>query len=211
VKVEQLPIETTVYSMSGEPPVDSNRRADERLLTLFRVGTIVIGDKRELCLVKNISAGGTLIRAYCTLKPDMAVHIELKQGQSVPGKVTWIRGTDAGITFAERIDVIELLKSGGEGPRPRMPRIEAKCVCFVREGATVHRSTMHNISQGGLSVETANPLKIGADVTVSIPGMEPQGAVVRWKDGDRYGVSFNSVLPLAGLVAWLHERSGPIA
>lgn len=204
--MEQLPIETTVYSMSAEPPGD--RRADERHLTLFRVGTIVIGDRRELCLVKNISAGGALIRAYCELAPETPLFIELKEQQPIAGAVTWVRGTDAGITFDTRVDILELLKASGEGPRPRMPRIEVSCVCFVREGANLYRAVLNNISQGGASVETANALNIDADVTVSLPGFQPQGAVVRWKHSNRYGLSFNTVLPLAGLIAWLHERNG---
>ena len=208
VGLEELPIETTVYSISSEPPPEQDRRSDERHLTLFRVGSIVIGDRRELCLVKNISAGGVLIRAYCKLDPEMPVDMELKEGQPVAGKVSWIRGTDAGITFDERVDVIGLLKSTGEDPRPRMPRIEVKCVGFVREGAIVHRTVVQNVSQGGASVEAANPLTIGADVTVSLPGLRPQSAVVRWNEDGRYGIAFNSVLSLAELVAWLHERQG---
>jgi hypothetical protein len=205
--VEQLPIETTVYSMSAEPPAQGDRRADERHLTLFRVGTIIIGSRRELCLVKNISAGGASIRAYCPIQPDMKIQIELKERQPVGGVVTWIKGPDAGITFDERVDVIDLLKSSGDDPRPRMPRIEARCVCFVREGAILHRSNMLNISQGGLSVETPNGLNVNSDVTVTIPGLPTQDAVVRWASGNRYGLSFNTVLPLAGLVAWLQERN----
>ena len=205
--MEQLPIETTVYSMSAKPPLEENRRADERHMTLFRVGTVVLGDRRELCLVKNISAGGALIRAYCRLEPDTRLLIELKQGQPVSGVVTWIKGSDAGITFDERVDILELLKASEDGPRPRMPRIEVHCVCFVREGAVLHRATLHNISQGGVSVDVPNGLSTGADVTVSLPGMAPQDALVRWSDGNRYGLSFNTVLPLAGLVAWLHERN----
>ena len=81
--MEELPIETTVYSISSEPPPEQDRRSDERHLTLFRVGSIVIGDRRELCLVKNISAGGVLIRAYCKLDPEMPVDMELKEGQPV--------------------------------------------------------------------------------------------------------------------------------
>jgi hypothetical protein len=203
--LEELPIETTIYSMSAKPP-EENRRADERHLTLFRVGTLVLGDRRELCLVKNISAGGVSIRAYCALEPDTALSIELKEAQPVAGRVTWVRGSDAGITFDERVDVVELLTSGADGPRPRMPRIEVESVCFVRDGAILHRTSLQNISQGGISVEAPNPLSVGREVTVSLPGLAPQAASVRWKHGDRYGISFNSVLPLAGLVKWLHEH-----
>jgi hypothetical protein len=205
--LQQLPIETTVYSMSSEPPAQSERRTDERHLTLFRVGSILLDGRRELCLVKNISAGGALIRAYCRLQPDLELRIELKEQQPISGKVNWVKGTDAGITFDERVDVVELLKSNGDGPRPRMPRVEVRCVVFVREGATTNRATLINISQGGLSLDSENSLTIGGDVTVTLPGMAPQAAVVRWSEGSRYGISFNTVLPLAGLTGWLQSRS----
>ncbi|HET8533946.1 MAG TPA: PilZ domain-containing protein [Sphingomicrobium sp.] len=205
--LEQLPIETTVYSMSPEPPVQPERRSDERHMTLFRVGSILLDGRRELCLVKNISAGGALIRAYCRLKPDLELQIELKEKQPISGQVNWVKGTDAGITFNERVDILDLLKSNDDGPRPRMPRVEVKCVVFVREGATTNRATLLNISQGGLSVESENSLTVGADVTISLPQFPPQAAVVRWAEGSRYGISFNTVLPLAGLTEWLHGRS----
>lgn len=204
--MEELPIETTVYSMSADPPGQSNRRADDRHLTLFRVAAIIVGKRRELCLVKNISAGGALIRAYCKLEPDQGVNVELKEGQRVAGQVTWVRGSEAGLSFDRPVNVIDLLKTNSDGPRPRMPRVEVSCVGFVREGAILHRAMLHNISQGGVNIEVANPLTVGADVAVSLPGLPPQSAVVRWNDGKRYGITFNSVLPLAGLVEWLHSR-----
>lgn len=206
--VEELPIETTVYSMSADPPQDCERRTDDRHLTLFRVGAILVGDRRELCLVKNISAGGALIRAYSSLDAGTTLQVELKEHQPIPGKVGWVRGSDAGIVFDQPVDVVDLLKTSGDGPRPRMPRVEVNCVGFVREGAILHRSLVKNISQGGVSVETANPLTVGGEVTVSLPGLRPQPAVVRWNDGHRYGITFNTVLPLAGLVEWLHGRRG---
>ncbi|HET9810850.1 MAG TPA: PilZ domain-containing protein [Sphingomicrobium sp.] len=206
--MEELQIETTVYSMSAEPPPDVNRRADDRHLTLFRVGCIVVDGHRELCLVKNISAGGALLRAYCTLEPDLAVTVELKERQPISGRVSWVRGSDAGISFDEPVDVVELLKASSDGPRPRMPRIEVDSLAFVREGAILHRTKVINVSQGGLSVQSHNPLAMAAEVTVTLPGLAPQGAVVRWKDGDKFGITFNTVLPLAGLVEWLRARRG---
>jgi len=205
--LEQLPIETTVYSMSSEPPAQPERRADERHLTLFRVGAILLDGRRELCLVKNISAGGALIRAYCRLDADQALSIELKEQQPISGIVNWVKGSDAGITFDERVDVLELLKSNGDGPRPRMPRVEVRCALFVREGATTSRATLVNISQGGLSIECEGSLAVNSEVTITLPGLPPQAAVVRWSEGSRYGISFNTVLPLAGLTGWLQSRS----
>ena len=206
--MEELPIGTTAFSQSGDSPADGDQRGGERHLTLFRVGSIIIRGRRELCLVKNISAGGAFIRAYCALKPKARIKIELKEGQPLAGSVSWVRGSDAGIAFDKPVDVLDLLKASGDGARQRMPRIETHCVGFVREGAILHRAVVQNISQGGVSVETANPLTVGGEVTVSLPGLAPQSATVRWNDGSRYGITFNSVLPLAGLVDWLHARDG---
>jgi len=206
--VKESPVETTVYSMSADPPPDRERRADERHLTVFRVGSIIIGDRRELCLVKNISAGGALVRAYCPLRPEQRLQVELKENQPIGGTVNWVRGGDTGITFDGPVDVLDLIRTSSSGPRPRMPRVEVSAVCFVREGAILHRSNVHNISQGGVSVETANPLTVGGEVTVSLPGLAPRDAVVRWNDGATYGIAFNTVLPLAALVEWLQARRG---
>jgi ABC-type nitrate/sulfonate/bicarbonate transport system substrate-binding protein len=43
-------------------------------------------------------------------------------------------------------------------------------------------------------------------VIVTLPGLPPQSAVVAWKEGQRIGITFNSVLALAGLVEWLNAR-----
>ena len=65
--LDELPVETTLYSLRDSPPGPPERRAGERHLTLLRVGSLIIGDRRELCLIKNVSAGGMLIRAYCDI------------------------------------------------------------------------------------------------------------------------------------------------
>jgi len=206
--VEEMPVETTLYSMSTEPPV-AEIRSEERHLTLFRVGSIFIAETRELCLVKNISAGGALIRAYCVLETGQELTVEIKEGHPIPGRVSWIRGSDCGIEFSSPIDVVELLTADSEGRRPRMPRIETSCIGFVREGAVIHRAQLLNISQGGICAQVPNPLTMGGAVTVSLNGLPPQPGVVRWHSSGRYGIAFNTVIGLPVLIDWLHrmERS----
>jgi len=199
-----MPVETTLYSMSAEPPGAESRSSD-RHLTLFRVGSIFIGETRELCLVKNISAGGALIRAYCPLQTGQHLTVEIKEGHPVPGRVSWDRGSDFGIEFDSPIDVVELLTGDSEGRRPRMPRIETSCIGFIREGAVVHRAQILNISQGGISAEVPNTLTVGGDVTVSLTGLPPQKGVVRWCSSGRYGIAFNTVIGLPVLIDWLHR------
>jgi hypothetical protein len=204
--VEEQPVETTLYSLSDQAPGPAERREDERHLTLFRVGSIMIGDRRELCLIKNISAGGMMIRAYCALETGIGISVELKRGEQIHGKVSWVTGDAAGITFDESVDVVELLATSMDGPRPRMPRVEVRCIASVRQGSNVYGMRAHDISQGGLKVESKRDLAIGSEVMVTLPGMPSKIGTVRWRDGSCYGITFSRLVALAELVQWLQGQ-----
>jgi hypothetical protein len=207
--VEEQPVETTLYSLSEAPPEPRERRDGDRHLTLFRVGSITIGDRRELCLIKNISAGGMMIRAYCPIAEGTALSVELKSGQPVSGKATWVKDSSVGVTFDEPVDVIEILTACAEGPKQRMPRIEVDSIATVRDGAKVYRLPVRDISQGGIKVEGEPAIEFGCDLSVSLPGLEPQPAALRWRHDGHDGISFNRLIPLADLVAWLQgSREG---
>ena len=204
--MNEQPVETTLYSLSDRVPSASERRADERHLTLFRVGSVTVDDRRELCLIKNISAGGMLIRAYCSLEPGSRLSVELKQGEQIDGTVSWMRDGCAGIEFDSPVDVVELLAASMDGPRPRMPRVEIRCIASVRQESQVYGLLVRDISQGGLKVETSRSLEIGSEVVVTLPGLPPQAGTVRWSDSGCYGITFNRLLALSELVTWLHDQ-----
>ena len=45
--MEEQPVETTLYSLSDNAPEPVERRDIERHLTLFRVGSVTVGERRE--------------------------------------------------------------------------------------------------------------------------------------------------------------------
>ena len=198
-------VETTVYSFDEAPPKGRQPRA-KRHLTLYRVGALTIGDRRELCLIKNVSAGGMLIRVYSAIAPGTRLSIELKQGEPVAGMARWADKDSVGVVFDAPIDVLSLIALRVEGPRPRMPRMEVGCTATIREGATVIRTKAVNVSQGGVQVHSSVDLPVGADVVVTLSGLAPERAVVKWRDGDCYGLAFNRVLAITQLVAWLQAQ-----
>lgn len=201
------PVETTLYSLSdAPPPVDTDRRDGQRLMTLYRVGSILVEDRRELCLIKNISAGGMMIRLYCSIAEGMPVTVELKSGQPINGKISWTRDESAGIAFDEAIDVIDILSNSMQGPRPRMPRIEIDCHAMLRDGANMIRVRVCDISQGGVKVALETVLPNGTDVVLGLPGLEPQRGIACWTDSGFTGITFNRLIPLPELVSWLKQR-----
>lgn len=204
--MHEQPVETTLYSLAADPPRKRKRPRAERHLSLFRVGVLAIAGRRELCLIRNVSAGGMLVRAYSEIPAGTPVSIELKQGQSIAGTAKWVDGECVGVAFDKPVDVISLISPGDQGPRPRMPRIEVDCVATVRDGAKIVRTRGLNVSQGGVRVESKSELPVGANVIVSLSGLSPEPGVIRWKDGACYGIAFNRVLPVGQLVAWLRDR-----
>jgi hypothetical protein len=204
--VEEQAVETTTYSLATSPPTQPDRRGGDRFLSLLRVGAIMVGERRELCLIRNISAGGMMIRAYSAIPVGTALTVELKQGDPVSGVVKWVEDGLTGVAFDEQIDVLLLLAPPGEGPRPRLPRIEVECTAWVRQDGDVIRTRVVNISQGGICVTARSPLSAGADVVVTLPGLTPIAGVVKWSDSGAYGIAFNRALFLSDLVEWLQEQ-----
>lgn len=203
------PVETTLYSLSDAPPTpvgDIDRREGERHMTLYRVGSVLIDDRRELCLIKNISAGGMMIRLYCSAANATPVTVELKSGQPIDGKISWTQGQNAGVAFDQPIDVIDILSTSMEGPRPRMPRIETNCIATIREGANVFRVEACDISQGGVKIRTDAILPQGSDVIVKLPELDAQAGILCWTSNGYAGINFNRLMPLDDLVAWLHVQ-----
>lgn len=204
--MEKQAVETTIYSLAASPPKQPDRRESDRYLSLLRVGAIAIDGKRELCLIRNISAGGMMIRAYSPIPAGTRLSVELKQGDPVEGTVKWVEDGLTGVEFDIPMDVVMLLSAPGDGPRPRLPRIEVECTARVREDGNVVRARVSNVSQGGVCVQSDAPLTVGADVVVTLPGLTPAPGVVKWTDGGTYGISFNRALVLSNLVAWLKDQ-----
>lgn len=204
--MQEQVVETTVYSIAAAAPAQPDRRGDERYLSLLRVGAILVEGRRELCLIRNISAGGMMIRAYCDIPVGTPLSVELKQGDPVSGVVKWVENDLTGVTFDSPLDVLLLLAPPGDGPRPRLPRIEVDCTAWVRQDGDVIRTRILNVSQGGLCVKPRIPLTVGADVVITLPGLTPAAGVVKWSTADAYGIAFNRALILSELVEWLQEQ-----
>lgn len=203
---DEQPVETTLYSLAHSPPPIPQRRHGERHITLLRVGSLTVGQRHELCLLRNISAGGMLIRVYSRISPGTRLSIELKQADPVWGTALWQQDDLVGVGFDSPIDIVSLITTPPDSPRPRMPRLEVQCIAWVRDGAVVHRSRVANISQGGVRIDAPKALRTGAQVTVTLPGLPAEQGVVRWNDGEACGITFNRLLALPQLVAWIGER-----
>ena len=186
-----------------------DRRQGRRYTSLLRIGVIETAAGKELCLIRNISAGGLMVHLFSPFRPGTRAAIELKTGQQVSGTLIWCRDGAAGLQFDQAIDVGAVLAGcapAAASLTPRMPRIEADRFVSLRLGARLYRARTRDISQGGVKVKVDAMLRQG-DVVVTMAGLRPVHGVVRWCDGVQAGISFNQPIPLGELVPWLKERS----
>lgn len=202
-------VEETTFSFSREAPQPSERRAGPRHITILRVGTIIVDGRRELCLIRNISAGGLMAHVYSRLAPEQKLEVELKTHQKIAGKVSWCSGSNIGITFDEPVDVEDLLACHTElenGWRPRLPRVEVDRLGTVRVGSRVYALNTRDISQGGIKIEIDEPLEAGAEIVVTLEKLRPIQGVVRWYQEGLCGISFNQIIPFHELINWLRAH-----
>jgi hypothetical protein len=196
----------TGLSLSAEVPAPRReRRRQERQLTILRVGVLVIDGERELCLIRNISAGGLKAHVYRTLHPDQRLTVELKSGQQIGGRVVWTDGGNAGIAFDAAVDVAGLLSNPprADGWRPRLPRVEIDRMGTLRAGADICWVQARDVSQGGVKLEIDRAIEPGAEVVITLEGLRPLAGTVRWRSDGMCGIGFNELLPFDELIAWL--------
>ncbi len=190
-------------------PERLERRRDVRHLTILRVGTLIVDDQRELCLVRNISAGGLMALVHSELEPGQPVTVELKTNQLIAGRVSWTRDSTIGVAFEDKIDVADVLSNPqvlDNGWRPRMPRIPVDRMATIRAGARTYWVSTRDISQGGVKVEADQPLDIGGETVVTLENFRPIAGLVRWRKDNVVGISFNQLIPFHELSSWLTQR-----
>ena len=196
----------TGYSFSTQTPAPPERRTQERHVKILRVGVLVVDGRRELCLIRNISAGGLMAHIYSPVRQDQQVTVELKTHDSIPGRIAWVRDSNAGVAFDAPVDIETLLANPptlDNGWRARSPRIEVDRTATIRIEGVPSLARIRDISQSGAKIETSARLMIDGDVVITPEGFRPIAGVARWQDGERAGIVFNEVIRLNELIAWI--------
>jgi len=200
--------DSTTVSLSTAVPRPADRRGDERVSAMLRVGKLTDSSGYEqLIKVKNLSAGG--IMAIVTRVPSVneKVRVELSS-QQIPSSVVWIREDMVGLKFDQDVDLGELLagRKPRHGFRPRPPRLEIPCKASVRVGKTYYTVDVHDISLGGIKVQPIEEYCVGKKVIVVVESLRPIKGEVRWYSERRAGIVFDQPLEFNELSEWVGKR-----
>ena len=200
--------ESTTVSLSTAVPRPAERRSDERLSAMLRVGKLTDANGNEqLVKVKNLSAGGVM--AIVTRVPDVGEQVSIElSSQRIPGSVVWTRDDTIGLKFDQNVDLGELLagRKPRHGFRPRPPRLDIPCKASVRVGKTYYTVDVHDISLGGIKVEPIDEYCVGKKVVVVVESLRPTKGEVRWYSERRAGIVFERPLEFEELAEWVGKR-----
>ena len=200
--------ESTTVSLSTAVPRPEERRADERMSPMLRVGKLVDANGSEqLVKIKNLSAGGVM--AIVTRAPATSEQVSIElSSQRIPATVVWIRGDMVGLKFEQNLDLGELLagRKPRHGFRPRPPRLEIPCKASVRVGKTYYTVDVHDISLAGIKVEPIEEYCVGKQVVVVVESLHPVKGEVRWYSDRKAGIVFDKPLEFQQLSEWVGKR-----
>ena len=201
--------ESTTVSLTTQVPRPIERRTEERIDALLRLGKLITADgEQQLIKVRNMSAGG-LAAILANGAPAIGdrVHVELSS-QKIPSTVVWTRDDVVGFKFDQDVDLGELLagRKPRHGFRARPPRLEIDCKASVRVGKTYYSVDVHDISLGGIKVEPIEEYCVGKKVIVVVESLRPVKGEVRWYSDRKAGIVFDKPLDFDELSEWVGKR-----
>ena len=200
--------ESTTVSLSTAVPRPAERRDDERISAMLRIGKLVdSAGNQQLIRIKNMSAGG--IMAIVTHSPTIGDQVQIEvSSQKIPSTVVWTRDNMVGFKFDQNVDLGELLagRKPRLGFRPRPPRLEIACKASVKVGKIYYTVDVHDISLSGMKVEPIEEYCVGKKVIVVVESLRPIKGEVRWYSDRRAGIIFDKPLDFDELSEWVGKR-----
>lgn len=189
-------------------PVPSGR--ETRLTTILLLGRLVTDTGDWVCRVRNLSSGGLMAECDGPLAMGDHVRIELRNLSVLDGEVVWVKAGRTGVRFFAPIDVTALLHTGAPDGRrqPRAPRLSATCPVLLWHLGQTTAPLLRDLSQSGCRLAMATPLPIGAQVRITVTGLAPRHATLRWVRDGEGGFSFIEILSFAELSMWQADLSG---
>ena len=203
-----------------EPVGGSFGRRETRLMTILLVARLDVAGVDHVCRVRNLSQTGMMIECSAALAEEDRVRVELRNLQAVDARVAWVRDGRAGLQLDRPIVIDAVLGTVPDAspimPRPitpRTPRIAANCPAVLWHQGTLSAAMLCDLSQSGCRMLVAaslprdSPMPRDSEVRITIAGIAPRHAHLRWSNGESMGFAFLEMLSFAEMSAWQIDRS----
>ncbi|QIK79636.1 PilZ domain-containing protein [Sphingomonas piscis] len=176
-----------------------DRRAGTRQKLVLRIGLLELDGRSIFCLVKNISSAGVQIKPYGRVELQIPVALRVGDEDPIDGKIVWMRDGLAGIEFDQKLNPQTLLRIGQKmvaHKRRSAPRVATGLQANVRTAGSRHSVTVCDLSMLGARLRSTKPIAFGEHTILELAGLPQFRAFLRWSDGNDYGVSFETAMPM---------------
>jgi hypothetical protein len=199
--------ELTAVSLNPVVPRPPERRIEDRTTTLLRAGKLIVGDEQQLCMIRNISSAGAMLKLWRPLATGDTVAVEITPDCPEPATVIWSQDDLAGVAFAKPIDVAQALRGGTrEGPYRRIartPRLRIQAPARLCTEASGWDVDLCEVSLNGARIETPELFFCDEEVTLAVDGLAKVPGRVRWCHDGFAGIEFARPLAMNVLADWV--------
>jgi len=186
-------------------------RATPRFTLLIRTAKLILNKAEYLCVIRDVSAEGVSVRLFHPI-PIETHHaelvLELQTGESHPVTSIWQKAGEAGFRFMTPVDVEQVIRRSSRFPKREL-RFAAQLPVTVLVFGEKYPALLHNISQQGAMIETADRLLIAQTIRIESKGLPNIEAKVLWRKGEHYGLIFDTTFRLHDLAGIVHALQAP--
>lgn len=179
-------------------PGSAEDRAAPRFTLLIRAAKLVAPQGQFVCVIRDVSATGVSLRGFHPLPASEPLAVELQSGERHAVERVWERGMDSGYRFHEPVEVTHLISESGDYPR-RQVRVDIDKTVYVRSTGQTIEARLTNLSQQGARIECPYLLAIGQPLRLIADDLPDISAKVRWREGRRFGLVFDTTFNLREL------------
>lgn len=170
-------------------------RAAPRFTLLIRSAKLIAPQGQFLCVIRDVSATGISLRGFHPLPDGDPLLLELQTGDRLAIERVWSRGLDSGYRFATPVEVGDVISETGEYPK-RPLRLDLDLPLDLQWSGERIEADLVNLSQHGARIECAQFLAIRQPLWLMSDRLPEIEAKVRWRDGNRYGLTFDTTFNL---------------
>lgn len=179
-------------------------RAAPRFTLLIRTAKLVCDHAEYLCVIRDVSSQGISVRLFHPTPSDTELVLEMPTGECHPVKPVWQKTGKAGFEFIKPIDVEQMIRSSSQLPKRELRFAVQLPVTLIRSGQRLG-AVLHNISQQGAMIECgAQQFALDQVVRMESEGLPEIQARIRWRQGNRYGLIFDTIFHIHDLAAIVH-------
>lgn len=199
---------TEMSPINGAQAVASERRSDDRVVSVLINAGIAKEGRSALCRIRNLSDTGMMVDTRMPLAIGENVAVQLRSGFCVAGVVRWSENFRAGIELVDAsgemilTDHAQTDVSAGAGIFPRFARDASVFVTINHRRSRCHLVT---VSLGDAILQGCEGVAAGQIITVGVEGLEERLATVIEATDDHIRASFTQPLHFKALEQWLES------